>query len=554
MIGVIDDGINPDRFKLGSLVHDVEVTPELELKNRVGYDVLERSHGSTCAAIIRKYAPEAVFASIKVLNDESRRGLQAQLLKALEWCMEHRLRLLNLSLGSIDFRDYEPIRAAVNAAYRQGLIMVAACHNRDIFTCPASLSNVIGVKCAKGGDMALAECEYIFHDYPPDGVEITASGAHYLTSFDGYGKETSPSNSFAAPAVTALVYGMLRRRPGMTLEEIKVELRRGAKRESAPDLSSANGGTSSKWFPYLRRTPDWVERALVLHQGNGTIGKVSWAFPVIGEMILTGDGITDTGEVRRFLATHPETETVVMVEDGSVGSGGEMWDVIGDSGKNVIFTGAGDREGEVKHWRRIIAGKGGKVWYPSGIKHFYRDQSRTKELDVPLVVVYDYTGDKGITLTSGLKELFRRDGYHAVGMTGSGEGIVRGLEYVPVARGTAPGVKILAGVYDADIFLLGLDMVSRSDKECARLEKFLKPDLRVIVTGQVTEEMERRLGGIWCGDEEQETVMLYREGKIKQREYCTGVVMEGEIDVGRVYECLRGLLGEGEEREEYLYD
>ena len=66
-IAVIDDGISEKLYDVGQLRHNILITPELHVIERAGYDPFLPSHGTTCAAIIKKYAPDAVLSSIKVL-------------------------------------------------------------------------------------------------------------------------------------------------------------------------------------------------------------------------------------------------------------------------------------------------------------------------------------------------------------------------------------------------------------------------------------------------------------------------------------------------------
>ena len=223
-ITIIDDGINQNLYATGELQYNLHITPELEICKRVGYDPFLPSHGTTCAAIIKKYAPDAVLSSIKILNDESRKGMKAQLIKALEWCADNGVRLVNLSLGTIDFKDFIEVEKAVNYTVEKGVIIVAACNNLNIFTCPASLESVIGVKC--DCSKKLRKQKYIYNANMTDGVDLTACGSHKLTKYNGETKITSACNSFAAPAITALVYNMIKNEPNISIYEIKRKLKK----------------------------------------------------------------------------------------------------------------------------------------------------------------------------------------------------------------------------------------------------------------------------------------------------------------------------------------
>jgi hypothetical protein len=221
-IAIIDDGINQNLYKTGELKHNIEITPELKICERVGYDPFLPSHGTTCAAIIKKYSPDAVLSSIKILGDESRKGMKAQLVKALEWCADSGIQLVNMSLGTVDYRDFIEVEKTVKYAADNGVIIVAACNNQNIFTCPASLENVIGVKRDDMG--ILKQREYVYNLFSHDGVEITACGKHHLIKYNGESKITTVCNSFSAPAVTSVVWDIIKNNDGIRLNELKKEL------------------------------------------------------------------------------------------------------------------------------------------------------------------------------------------------------------------------------------------------------------------------------------------------------------------------------------------
>ena len=198
--------------------------------------------------------PDAKLASIKILNDSSRRSRKHQLITAIEWCIDTGIKLVNLSLGTVDFRDFDEIRNCVNKAYEKGLIIVAACNNKNIYTVPSSLTNVIGVRCRK----IYTDAQYKFLQYPFDGTDIEASGRHMLTDIYGSSRYTSPANSFAAPLVTALVYKILIKNSGIALEEIKEELYKDA-------LNFDN----NSYDPYKCMNADWLKKGVKIDKYTG---------------------------------------------------------------------------------------------------------------------------------------------------------------------------------------------------------------------------------------------------------------------------------------------
>lgn len=223
-IAVIDDGVNEKLYSMNPLQFNIDILPDLTIIEREEYDPFLPSHGTTCASIIRKYSMDVSIGSIKILNDESKRGVKYQLIKALQWCVGNDVKLVNLSLGTIDFRDFSEIKDCINDVASQGLIIIAACNNKNVYTVPACLTNVIGVKCKR----TYIDDLYEFYPYSFDGIDIAANGRHFLTDISGNGRYTNPSNSFAAPLITAMAYKIINTNPLITLEGIKKELNKGA--------------------------------------------------------------------------------------------------------------------------------------------------------------------------------------------------------------------------------------------------------------------------------------------------------------------------------------
>ncbi|HEX3028096.1 MAG TPA: S8 family serine peptidase [Clostridia bacterium] len=131
-IAVIDDGINEKLYNAGVLQFNIEIFPDLTIAERENYNTFLPSHGTKCAAIIKKYSADALIGSIKILNDNTKRGLEKQLVRALQWCVDNGIRLVNLSLGTIDFRDFSEVKSCIDHATSQGLIIIAACNNKNV--------------------------------------------------------------------------------------------------------------------------------------------------------------------------------------------------------------------------------------------------------------------------------------------------------------------------------------------------------------------------------------------------------------------------------------
>lgn len=206
-IVVIDDGVNEKYFNMKPLKHDIEVDRNQKLYVRSSKNELICSHGTICAAIILKYAPNAVISSIKVLNTSEGRGMKEQLILALQWCLENYVQIINLSIGSTQLEDFKELRSMVTELYRKGCLIIAAYNNRNVYTIPASLECVIGVKCnpaLRTPSYQVCTSKYEFF--------IEASSNHEFINFYHKKFVSSSANSYAAPYITAVVHNIMTER------------------------------------------------------------------------------------------------------------------------------------------------------------------------------------------------------------------------------------------------------------------------------------------------------------------------------------------------------
>jgi subtilisin family serine protease len=105
-------------------------------------------HGTACADIIGRLAPECRLWNVRALGDDCR-GSSAALLAALRWAIEQGAEVINLSLGTREPVMAEPLRQLVDAAYRKGLLIVAATNNvPGVHSYPAVFTSLVCVDAA----------------------------------------------------------------------------------------------------------------------------------------------------------------------------------------------------------------------------------------------------------------------------------------------------------------------------------------------------------------------------------------------------------------------
>ena len=130
-IAIIDSGIHPGHPHVGEIAGAVQITLAGE-----GPDAIDRlGHGTAVAGAIREKAPDAELYSVKVFDSKLTANI-AVILRALEWCRDHRMDLVNLSLGT----ENPAHRDAFLRVLGDDLLVVSAAN-----VLPGSLPEVIGV-------------------------------------------------------------------------------------------------------------------------------------------------------------------------------------------------------------------------------------------------------------------------------------------------------------------------------------------------------------------------------------------------------------------------
>lgn len=211
---IIDDGINEKYLKI-SMLYDLEVFKNNIVKRKLSVSENIKSHGTICAQIITEYNLDVSISSIKLNTDSERASSSEHLQVALKYCLDMDIDIIHMSLGSTTFSDFHGIHEIIKELSRQGKIIIAACNNKNIFTVPASLPEVIGV-CTKRG----FEGEYYeINKNNCDGIDFVASSKHMIDE-----RITPVSNSCAAPLITAKACNFLIDNPKAGFREVRDNL------------------------------------------------------------------------------------------------------------------------------------------------------------------------------------------------------------------------------------------------------------------------------------------------------------------------------------------
>ncbi|MCL2112253.1 MAG: S8 family serine peptidase [Clostridiales bacterium] len=238
-IAVIDDGVS--NKKINDLAFDLIVDASLSVKCRRANRSGDDSHGTVCAQIIRKYAPDSIIGSIKILNSKTKAGYVERLEAALLWCAKNNVSIVNLSLGSTQSQDYKPLKSIIDFVYSKRVIVVAAINNQNTVSYPASFPNVIGV-CA---DFAIGEGMHYVVAPDVRGINV------YASSFHGNQFISIQGNSFAVPLVTAKIYDILKKAKTPCINSILAALSKNASIDVVPSKSGGRDDIGQLEIPSI---------------------------------------------------------------------------------------------------------------------------------------------------------------------------------------------------------------------------------------------------------------------------------------------------------------
>ncbi len=219
-VAVIDSGIDGDHPDLqGKLVSSVEAHAENKrvvfLPSQAGDSA---GHGTSCAGIIAKIAPDVRFNSIKVLGAGGIGDGQA-FLAGLEYAIKNRFRLINLSLGTTKPQFFAPLHDLLDRAYQAGCIVVAAANNLPQPSFPSVFSSSL-ISVSK-----IAETDpFNFGFKYGEIIELTAPGVNVRTAWLNGGYKSLTGNSFACPHIVGIIALLLEAHPELTPFQVKSAL------------------------------------------------------------------------------------------------------------------------------------------------------------------------------------------------------------------------------------------------------------------------------------------------------------------------------------------
>jgi len=220
-VAVVDSGVDAAHPAVGAVDRAIRWRWDAESEQAVSAEGPHEDlfgHGTACAGIIRRAAPDVTLWSVRVLGSRLT-GKGVVFAAGLRWAIAEGARVVNLSL-STSREDYsELFHDIADEAAFAGVVLVCATNNVPAPTYPAQFSSVISVAAHDGQDPFALDVN------PAPPADFGAPGIDVEVPWLSGGSIVATGNSFAAPHVTGLVARLLSKHPQLTPYEVKTVLR-----------------------------------------------------------------------------------------------------------------------------------------------------------------------------------------------------------------------------------------------------------------------------------------------------------------------------------------
>jgi hypothetical protein len=394
-------------------MYDMVVEEDGTVRKRRENEHIITLHGTVCAAIISKYAPQAEFCSLRIFQDETSNANIKALLAAMHWCHSNKIPIVHMSVGSPELKDYAEIRKITAKMISIGQCIVAANSNRSVYSAPACIGGVFGVSA----DKRMIGNEYKFIEPPRDFALISASSKHELTYPGGIVTTTPISNSYAAPAITAALCNILSK--SALFSSSVGRIYRDLKKDAV--------------YPKFSK-PDFIDAAYILNPSGYHILKEHLFFRCIGEYCSLSD-------IPQHVPLSCEnTQSLVYLPISYTNND----DLLCDTFDEILYG------GELPFTSRLYT-HCSFIWSEDTYKEFLLNFSVDEyPLKFPVVNIYaDY--NEAIDIMCQLRNLFISDGYQCVALSDHKFSYLYGVEYAPLGSTKTTALHYIGSFFDPDV-------------------------------------------------------------------------------------------------------
>ena len=431
LIALIDDGIDVSVIDSDLLLkHDLTVEEGGKIRERRMDEPILTDHGTTCASIILKYAPQAQFASLRIFHEETLEANCNMLVSALEWCLHNDIPIVHMSVGSSHLSDYSEIRRVVSKMLQKHQMIISAHSNKDSYSIPACLAGVFGVMA----DEKMVEDEYSFgqdSNYPL-GLELKASSRHELSWYSGYTFTTQITNSYAAPTITAIICNMLQEAENffMSIPHVLRELRR-----------KVGEGDICSHFP----KPDFMAEALLFNPYGYPILKHRLFFDILEE-----DKVASCSSGHDLLILLPESvhcanETLCFLQENE------------GNYRNILYGGRLSESSDSN--LGYLVHRDDFIWTEDFLPYSYfenREETtgKTEDSNKLCPVINIYGRDlQSLELLCQLRDMFIDDEYQYMGVSNHRFSYLYGIEHIPNVEKKGIALDYINNMFRPDVIL-----------------------------------------------------------------------------------------------------
>jgi subtilisin family serine protease len=213
---ILDSGVEPSHPNVGELESSVVISigPDEEVIAEADETGDVSGHGTACAGIVRRLAPECRLSSVRVLGSGFK-GSGNVLLGGLRYAIEQGFDVINMSLSTTKKPFAGVLHELADSAYFKRTVLVASAHNMPVESYPWRFSSVISVGSHEEPD----PLAFYYNPNPP--VEFFGRGVNVEVPWLGGRTLTASGNSFATPHITSICALMLSKHPELTPFQLK---------------------------------------------------------------------------------------------------------------------------------------------------------------------------------------------------------------------------------------------------------------------------------------------------------------------------------------------
>lgn len=202
-------------------------------------DFLDRTgHGTNIVKIIQENFSDADIVVIKIFDDRLMTK-DLYIIQAINWCIENKIKMINLSVAISEFSNYYQIKNVCDRASDNGLIIVASAENTGKPCIPAYWDMIIGVGGVKTKDNLLY-------------LESSSIQFYSRTKFKNYSNNIRLKGIYGTSFAAANVSGMLLRfvNNSTTINQAKYYLKKNSKKAKQNEI------VTNSEFDFSKNTKD----------------------------------------------------------------------------------------------------------------------------------------------------------------------------------------------------------------------------------------------------------------------------------------------------------